>query len=658
MNEELKVVISAEMAKFAKAMKEAVEAIEKLESAIKDTDKQTDKSEKNIKKFGDKVKDAFKNAKEGAKNLHEGLKPLGEISKKILTGVATAVAGATTALLGLSAATADYRKNQALLATAFESAGGSAEQAKEVYNDLYRVLGDSDQATEASQHLAKLTTEQKHLAEYTKICQGVYAQFSGSLAIEGLTEAINHTVQLGSVQGTLADALEWSGISVDEFNERLALCADSTEREKLVRETLNALYSESAELYEKNNAELLKQNEAQARLDSTMAKLGETVAPINTALTELGAQVLEQLTPYIEEFADKYLPIIVEALSDVGTKIGEVISWIAEHWDTISTIGTIILVICTALTLFTTVMGIVNTVMWACPITWIVAGITALIAVIALCIVYWDDIKNACINAWEWICTKTANAVEAIKEWFNNMKTAVVDTVNNFVEKVKQFFEDLKTKIVDKVKSIAEDVAQKFDDIKNAIKDKLNQAKEFVNTTVANIGKFFTDGFEKAKSAISDKFEKIKETIQNKLTQAKNVVQNIVNKLKNLMNFNWSLPKLKLPHLSITGKFSISPPSVPKFSISWYKLGGVFDKKMLFPYGGNVGGLGEDGAEAIVPLEKNTMWLDRIATMLAEKQSNYKPMYLMVDKKVLAQVSADGINDITRMTGRVPINVM
>ena len=75
------------------------------------------------------------------------------------------------------------------------------------------------------------------------------------------------------------------------------------------------------------------------------------------------------------------------------------------------------------------------------------------------------------------------------------------------------------------------------------------------------------------------------------------------------MNFNWSLPKLKLPHLSITGKFSISPPSVPKFSISWYKLGGVFDKKMLFPYGGNVGGLGEDGAEAIVPLEKNTMWL-------------------------------------------------
>ena len=658
MNEELKVVISAEIAKFAKAMKEAVEAITKLEEAMKDTDKQTDKTEKNVKKFGDKVKDTFKKVRESVKSLDEGLQPLGDTSKKILGGIGTAIAATSTALLGLSAATADYRQNQALLASAFESAGGSAEQATEVYNDLYRVLGDGDQATEAAQHLAKLTTEEKHLADYTRICQGVYAQFSGSLAIEGLTEAINHTVQLGEVQGTLADALEWSGISVDVFNDRLALCATEAEREKLVRETLNGLYSESAALYEQNNAEVLKHNEAQARLDATMGKLGEKIAPINAALTELAADVLEQLAPYIEEFADKYLPDIVEALGSVGQKVGEVLLWVSEHWDTISTIATVVLTICAALAVFSTVMGIVNTVMYACPLTWIIGLIVALIAAIALCIIYWDDIKNACSNAWDWICTKTKNAVDTVTDWFQNMKTAVTEKVDEMIERVKEYFENLKTKISEKVQSIQEDVTEKFEKIKNAIQQKLNQAKEIVNNIINSIQKFFDEGIEKIKNGVTDKFEKIKSSIQNKLNQALNVVQNLVNKLKNCMNFSWSLPKLKLPHLNVYGSFSLNPPSVPKFSISWYKLGGVFDKKTLFPYGGNIGGLGEDGAEAVVPLEKNTMWLDRIATMLAEKQGNTKPMYLMVDKKVLAQVSADGINDITRQTGRVPIMVM
>lgn len=84
--------------------------------------------------------------------------------------MAVGAAAAVTALAGVSAATAEYRENQAKLTTAFESAGGSAEDAKETYNDLYRVLGDNDTATEAAAHLAKLTTEEKALSEWTNIC--------------------------------------------------------------------------------------------------------------------------------------------------------------------------------------------------------------------------------------------------------------------------------------------------------------------------------------------------------------------------------------------------------------------------------------------------------------------------------------------------------
>ena len=124
------------------------------------------------------------------------------------------------------------------------------------------------------------------------------------------------------------------------------------------------------------------------------------------------------------------------------------------------------------------------------------------------------------------------------------------------------------------------------------------------------------------------------------------------------MNFKWELPKLKLPHLSISGRFSINPPSVPTFSIEWYKLGGVFDQPTLFNYGnGQIGGLGEDGAEAIVPLEKNTEWLDRIAEILNEKQGS-QPIVLQVDGKTFAQISVDSINQLTRQRGSLALNLI
>lgn len=136
---------------------------------------------------------------------------------------------------------------------------------------------------------------------------------------------------------------------------------------------------------------------------------------------------------------------------------------------------------------------------------------------------------------------------------------------------------------------------------------------------------------------------------------------NAVEKCKSLMNFSWSLPKLKLPHISISGSFSLNPPSVPKFSISWYKMGGVFDSPTLFGYGnGMLGGLGENGAEAVVPLEKNTMWLDRIATMLNEKQGNSgnRPIYLMVDGRVFGEIAVDSINELTRLRGNLPLKLV
>ena len=91
-------------------------------------------------------------------------------------------------------------------------------------------------------------------------------------------------------------------------------------------------------------------------------------------------------------------------------------------------------------------------------------------------------------------------------------------------------------------------------------------------------------------------------------------------------------------------------------------MGGVFDSPTLFEYGnGRLGGLGEDGAEAVVPLERNTAWLDRIAEMLNEKMGggNNGPcnIILQVDGKTFGQISVDSINDLTRQTGSLPLKL-
>lgn len=158
---------------------------------------EVDKLRQELKKGKNEVEDFGKKGKEKFSEFNDAVQSVGDVSKKALAITATAVTGAATALLALGASTEEYRKGQAKLNTAFEAAGATADTAKQTYNDLYRVIGDSDVSVEAANHLAKLTTNQQDLSEWTTICQGVYATFGDSLPIEGLTEAANETARVG-----------------------------------------------------------------------------------------------------------------------------------------------------------------------------------------------------------------------------------------------------------------------------------------------------------------------------------------------------------------------------------------------------------------------------------------------------------------------------
>ena len=637
MTEELRVIISAEVGELQSECKKASKSIEEIS----------------------------KEAEQAKKSLQDGLGKASDAVVSSVKKVGVAVAAGVTALVGLSAATEEYRTNQAKLTTAFEAAGSNAETATQTYNDLYRVLGESDTAVEAANHLAKLTTNEQDLSEWTTICEGVYATFGASLPIEGLTEAANETAKVGTVTGTLADALNWAGISEDAFNEKLAACNTEAEREALIRQTLNGAYAEAAAGYEQNAAALLAQNEAQNQLNNAMATLGAAMTPVVTMLMEFGANVLSTLTPYIQSFAENYLPTIQRVLEGVASAIGVVFGWISENWGIISTIATIIgsiaaaiVVVNTALTAYNAVMGVVavvtNAATW--PILAVVAAIAAVIAIIVLCIQHWDQIKETVSNVVEAIKNFVSNMVDAVTTFFSNMWEGITSTVENIKTSVVNAFNAVKTTVTNIVNGVKTTVLNIFNAIKTGISNVVNGIKTTVSNIFNGIKTTMSNTITAAKNTVLGIFDGIKNGISNAINGAKNIVGNAIDAIKGFFKFEWSLPKLKLPHISITGSFSLVPPSVPKFGIEWYAEGGVFDSPTLFNYGGGIGGLGEAGAEAVVPLEKNTKWLDRIAERLAGYGGD-KPIILQVDGKTFAQTSIDSINQLTRQTGKLGLRL-
>lgn len=280
----------------------------------------TDSAKKNIQDVKKEVDGLGKEGGKSGKSLGKAFKAVG-----VAAGVAVGtIAAVGAALVALGNNTKQFREEQARLNAAFLSAGSSTEQAAESYKNLYRFLGDSGKATEAGAHLAKLTTNEKELAEWTTALQGVYATFGESLPIEGLTEAANETAKVGKVTGGLADALNWAGVSEDAFNAQLATANSESERQAMIRNTLNGLYSDAALLYEKNNADIIAQNEAQARLDATTAQLGKTVTPLITALANLSNTLLTALAPAIE--------VVAKALEWLINAVSRAFAWVSKFF--------------------------------------------------------------------------------------------------------------------------------------------------------------------------------------------------------------------------------------------------------------------------------------------------------------------------------------
>lgn len=283
-------------------------ALKNYEDAAKDTDEALKNLGKGAKTAEQRTQELAERSGVAAKDLDKLKEKADDVADKGLKVLAAAATAAVAALTAASEATREYRTNMAKLNVAFTDNGHSAAEAQEAYQELVGVLGESDQAVEAANHLAKLTDNARDLATWTgDILPGVFATFGDSLPIEGLTEAANETAKVGQVIGVLADALNWAGtITEDEFNVALAACSDEQERLALITGTLSGLYKSAAAQYKRTNAEVIRANKANDAWTASLARSGKVMEPIITDVKELGVELLQSADQPIRRIS-KYI---------------------------------------------------------------------------------------------------------------------------------------------------------------------------------------------------------------------------------------------------------------------------------------------------------------------------------------------------------------
>lgn len=586
------------------------------------------------------LEDTTNRAQDSANETESAFSKIGRVAGTIAKGIGIAGLAIGGAFIGAVESTREYRAEMGLLEAAFLTAGHSSEEAKRTYSDLNAVLGDSGQAVEASQHLALIADNEKELTGLTDILTGVYAKFGNSLPLEGLAEGINHTASLGEVQGNLADALEWTDYTVEDFNKKLAELATEEERQDFIVKTLEKTYSKASEQYKETNKDIIESRKAQERLSDAMARVGEVGEPVMTATKNAIAGLAEKAVPVIEKMVNGFRDGVTWIKQNQDT----VQAWIGVIIGATTAVGTFILIIswgkimtaaANAIKVVRTAMLAFNAVLLANPVGLVVAALAGLVAAF---IYLWNNVegfRNFWKSTWSTIKSLASSAGKAIQK-------ALVDAWNGAKKAwsgVGKFFRDIWSSIKKAFSATKTWFSNLFKSALNGVKSAWNGAKSFfsgiwsgIKGVFGSVGSWFRSTFQKAWSNIKSVFSgwgsffsglwsKVKSkfgsigtsigtamgnAVKNGMNGALSKVEGAINKGIGLINSAIRLAN-KLPGINVGTVGKISRPRLAQ--------GGVLER-------GQVGLLEGTGAEAVVPLERNTEWIDKVAAQFNNRTDN------------------------------------
>lgn len=304
-----------------RAKKELIDmndALDENEKYLDEARKSADKCASSIDGFGREVKDAGDNLGDGGGLLSQ----LGDL-KGLLAGGAV-VAGAKAvgdAIIGIVEDTEEYRKIMGTLEISSQQAGYTADETAEAYKRLHGVLGDTQTAATTLANLQAIGLSQSDLITLVDAATGAWATYGDSIPIDGLSEAINETIQTGKVTGTFADVLNWAGESEDDFNEKLAAANGTAERAQIVLDQLSSQnLPDAGQAWRDANGDLIDYNESQQNVDDAMAKLGERLAPVAAGIKNTFADAVNIAIDTVEGWIDA-LKGAVTWLGNVANKI-------------------------------------------------------------------------------------------------------------------------------------------------------------------------------------------------------------------------------------------------------------------------------------------------------------------------------------------------
>ncbi len=216
----------------------------------------------------------------------------------------------------------------------------------------------------------------------------------------------------------------------------------------------------------------------------------------------------------------------------------------------------------------------------------------------------WDGINNVFKDLGKWFGERWDDVKSNLSEvgtWLGNKFQEGRDNINSAFEKVGSWFGERWS-----------DIKSNMQEANTWFGEKFQSARENTESHFKDIGSWFSERWTDIQNALKEIPNWFKNLFNDAMENAKSAVQTGVDKLKEIFNFDWHLPELKLPRISVSGHFSLNPPQVPSFGLSWYAKGGVFDSPSII-------GVGEAGQEAVMPLERNTGWITTLAQKVADR---------------------------------------
>lgn len=223
----------------------------------------------------------------------------------------------------------------------------------------------------------------------------------------------------------------------------------------------------------------------------------------------------------------------------------------------------------------------------------------------------WENCKDIILSAWETMKNIVSNALHAISGFITNVWNGISSFLTTVFETIKNVASNAWNGIKSVISSVLNAVKSIVTSVMNTVKSVFGNVWNWITSTVGNavngIKNIISNGLDTAKNTVTSILGAIKNTFSNILGGAANIVKGAIDKIKSFFKFDWELPKLKLPHLNISGKFSLSPPSVPHFGIDWYKKamddGMIMNQPTIFGYNPKTNDLmagGEAGSETVV----------------------------------------------------------